>query len=236
MKRRLMAVIMMLLIAVLPFVLAQVVPPLNLNEGVSERRDLSNLPVQNLSAQAGNITQVNIDVIYVTKSWQGYYGNVTGTITLDDADNNTFYNWTLVTVDAEIFAARASDVQFTTVNCTNSSELATEESYLGQIASDGDSVSNTFNSTDHPELSVGTQTNISGCYSTNSFVDGEFSHTDFHQLLLSDDSSNLVYTAITDDNQLGFDGNTYDFQMLVGENGHNGDTATTTYYFWVEIN
>lgn len=235
MKRRLIVITIILMLIALPYVLGQVVAPQSLTEGPSERRDLSNLPSLNVSAQAGNITQLNIDVLYITRSWQGYYGNVSGTITLDDADNNTFYNWTLTSASGEVFATRNESADFASVNCTNSSERANEEIFLGQQTADGDSVTNTFNGTSHPVFSVGTQSDLSGCYSTNAFINTGQSATDYYQVLLSDDYSNIVYTTIMDDDQIGFDGSTYDFQLLVGENGHNGDTATTTYYIWVEL-
>ena len=51
------------------------------------------------------------------------------------------------------------------------------------------------------------------------------------------DNDGLIYTAILQQGNAahGFDGAPYDFQMLVGENGHNGDTTATTYYFYVEL-
>ena len=42
-----------------------------------------------IEAEAGNITELTIDDRRTTQAWQGYYGNITGTITLDDANNYT---------------------------------------------------------------------------------------------------------------------------------------------------
>jgi spore germination protein YaaH len=61
---------------------------------------------------------------------------------------------------------------------------------------------------------------------------GTFTET----LLLDETSQNLIFTSILQENSaVGFDGANHDFQMIVAENGHNGDEATTTYYFYVEI-
>ena len=41
--------------------------------------------------------------------------------------------------------------------------------------------------------------------------------------------------TILDEDEPGFDDNPHDFQMIVLEDGHGTDTATDTYYFWVEL-
>ena len=61
-----------------------------------------------LSAVAGNVTQLTVAGTTVTQTWQGYYGNVTGTITLDDASNNTMYDWALASPEGEIYASQAT--------------------------------------------------------------------------------------------------------------------------------
>src|SRR3989344_7466384 len=40
-----------------------------------------------IQAYAGNVTALVISHTRNTEAWQGYYGNITGTITLDDANN-----------------------------------------------------------------------------------------------------------------------------------------------------
>jgi hypothetical protein len=45
-----------------------------------------------------------------------------------------------------------------------------------------------------------------------------------------------IFTSILNETgQIGFNNETWDFQMIVADDGHNGDTATTTYYFYVEL-
>ena len=55
----------------------------------------------------------------------------------------------------------------------------------------------------------------------------------FYEVLLSYGASNMVYTSLIDANQIGFDENAYDFEMLVGEDWN--DEAVTPYYFFAEI-
>ena len=57
----------------------------------------------------------------------------------------------------------------------------------------------------------------------------------FYEVLLTD-GSNTVYASILEEaDTTGFDGNYYDFEMIVLEDGHGTDTSTTDYYFWVEL-
>ena len=55
-------------------------------------------------AYAGNITELNIVGTTITQTWQGFVGNVSGTITLDDSENNTLINWSLGDPEGEVYA------------------------------------------------------------------------------------------------------------------------------------
>lgn len=49
-----------------------------------------------VSAQGGNITSLTIDATVQTKKWQGFYGNISGTITLANSTGNAYmYNWSV---------------------------------------------------------------------------------------------------------------------------------------------
>ena len=54
-------------------------------------------------------------------------------------------------------------------------------------------------------------------------------------LLYEPNSQSVIFTSIIDEDVLGFDGRTHDFEMIVLEDGRGTDTATTTYYFYVEL-
>ena len=229
-------IVMFALIAVVGYVSAEVVAPLSLTEGASERRDLSGLADQTVEAQGGNVTALNIDALTITTSWQGYYGNISGEITLDDGSNNTFYNWTTTSVQGEVYGVRNAAVDFASTACASGAERTTEETYLGQSATDGDSVTNTFNTTDHPQFNVSTTAiAVDTCFSTNAFSGGSLDTGRFHQVLLAS-GGDIIYTTIIDENQAGFNSATADFQLLVGENEKSGNEGSTTYYFFVELN
>jgi hypothetical protein len=56
-----------------------------------ERND--NYSLIHKTAEAGNITTMNITGWSQTQTWSGFVGNVTGRIVLDDADNKSLYEW-----------------------------------------------------------------------------------------------------------------------------------------------
>jgi len=191
----------------------------------------------NHSAYAGNVTQLNLLGKTITQSWQGYFGNVSGVISLGDGNDNIFYNWSAASPSGEVYATRALDVNFATIGCADSLDLSNEEAYIGQSSSDADSVSNTFNQQNHPEFYTGPiQINANTCNSTNIFDNSGTQSNYFHEVLLADGASNIVYTSILEQDKLGFDSRTHDFEMIVGENGHGTDIQTVSYYFYVELN
>lgn len=205
----------------------------------STRRDLGSLAAQTISAQGGNVTEVNINALTITTSWQGYFGQVSGEITLDDGSNSTFYNWSMATVSGEVYATRNASVVWNTVTCANTTHFGQEQTYLGQTASDGDSVSNTFDLQSHPAFSVGTRAfSANECNTTNAFSSNTTQSVNWTQILLHQNDTNpanTIYASIINDTTVGFDGGTYDFQLLVGENEKTGNVGATTYYFWVEL-
>ena len=227
----------MAVLLVLQSVLADPVSVSSLNVISTGKRSFSNTSNGSIGAQGGNVTELNIDTLTVTKSWQGYFGNITGNIHLDDANNNSFYIWgNSTTVSGEVYASRNASPGWTTINCTNASQRTREETYLGQSALDGDSVTNTFNGATHPTFYVGSRIIDSNtCFTTNVFVNGTSQNSTFYQVLLSDVSNTTVYTTILENDVYGYNSRRMDFQLMVGENEHQGSEGATNYYFFTEL-
>lgn len=231
--------------------------PGSITRDADERFDISNWPSWQVDAEAGNVTQLTISSLSQTQTWQGYYGDVTGTVTLDDAENWTMYDWTLAEPQGEIYASNSSSVTWSNIKCVDYSadaaieiNLTTLETMFGLAADDVDGVDETFNSTgklsdgstDHPIVYVGTNTIAAGsCPAADTYeVDGS-TGTNFIEILLTDTVS-IIFTTIIENNIVGndtdlygFDNQTHDFQMLVGDDGHDGDDTVTPYYFFVEL-
>jgi len=222
------------------FIIRSMPPPtfadINATTGPSSSMNLtSNAAVVN--AQASNLTELSFDAQSVTNTWQGYYGNLVGKIQLKDANASVFYNWDMVSPNGEVYAVRSPSVDWTNIRCANITELETEDIALGVPLNADDSVVNTFGNTSNFNTFFTGAIQISSsqnCYATHLNDNNGTQSTKYAEILLSD-SNLMVYTALLDPGTIGFDGNSHDFEMLVGENGHNDNTNPTTYYFYIEI-
>jgi len=199
----------------------------------------SSASAANISAFAGNVTELNFVANTITQTWQGYFGNITGTIVLGNANNQSMYNWNLSSPSGQVYATRTSSVPaWASVFCANQVNVTAEDTALGvNVSVDQDSVNKTFiNTTAFNTFYVG-NVNINStqnCRAVNLFNGTAAPSSNFQEVLLND-GTNMIYTALISQDANGFDNRTHDFQMLVGENGHNADTTATPYYFYLEL-
>jgi hypothetical protein len=191
---------------------------------------------------------LRINATRITSRWQGYYGNITGVITLDDAVNNTLYQWDLASPEGEIYAVNSSNTPvWGDVFCFNFSNNKSAgqpivqnfngndlENTLGMNPTDVDGVDETFNRTFTGSFKVGSKTidSTSGCSVVALNVNDAYQEVNFEEVLLTDNES-IVYTALLEQDATGFSGAPLDFQLIVGENGDT--TEATNYYFYVEL-
>jgi len=122
------------LLAGLSFSLVYAVPlgptsPQTLATNATSTFNRSNYAPRSVEAEAGNITQIIISGVTQTQTWQGYWGEVTGTITLDDAFNYTMYDWYVAEPQGEIFAASEEVIDWITISCFNYSNNGSEREY-----------------------------------------------------------------------------------------------------------
>ena len=223
----------------------------------SSRPNVSAYSPANISAQAGNVTELSLVGVSTTQAWQGYYGNITGILTLEDSLGFVFYNWTANEPKGEIFASVNYTVDWLNIVCFEwtgqTITLEGEEARygIGDDASDG--INETFgNDGLNSDIFVGSRNLTSNatdlgitCHTTNPFQYGNQNSSvdDFENFLLTDGAGALVFGAVIENNQfdnmtdpLGYDNQPHDFQLLVAEDGHQGqEDYTTTYYFWAEI-
>jgi hypothetical protein len=222
--------------------------PNQLTQGTPESRSIDTTE-KTVSAYAGNITQLTISSTLVTKRWQGYYGNITGIITLDDANNFTLFDWSLGTIEGEVYAANATVSDWSTIRCINLSadypgynctgqneeclNITEIENAYGANANDVDGVDETFNET-LGSITVGTIT-LNNCPMVNLYVNDSSQSTYYwnETMLTINNSETIIYAGIVNDDQWGFNNVTWDFQMIVGDNGD--DNIATTYNFYVEL-
>ena len=194
----------------------------------------------------GTITTLRLDTVQQDQFWKAYVGNVTGSLSLDNADGFTIYDWSLSgSVAGEVYVSRAGSPDFTNLSCINNTILDQEHTFYDMTASAVDSINNTYNYTNHQAIVIGGFGTISAdsCRSTATYVNDTAQSIDgnqtFQAVILQDDTnSNAIFVTIIDDNTYGYDNNisfnkTYDFQIIVPESDTN--TTPTTYYFWTEL-
>jgi hypothetical protein len=197
----------------------------------------------NHSAYAGNVTELVLDAPGVTQAWQGYFGNVTGTLELGDASGNILYNWSGVTASSgEVYAANQSGILWTNIECLNvdndsvQGNITEFENFYNIGASDADGIDETFAGNNHPAFDSASVSFSAGACNTTQLFDNGGAGV-FTEAILHDNSSDIpVFTSLINATTTGFDGDTYDFELIVPEDGHSGDTNPTLYYFYVELN
>jgi hypothetical protein len=222
-------------------------------------------------AIAGNVSELNFDGSTITRTYQGYIGNVTGSIVLGDASNNTLYDWTLASPQGEIYAVRSVTVpSWESVTCASQSELQNEDLRLNATElTDEDAVNRTFvvggapdqttrfsgANFSHPQFWTANQSMEAGTCAVATLYNSTSEPSPyFKEVLLSDNVNTdpstgfVIYTGIishtfdpsnADLAADGFDDRSYDFEMLVGEDGHGAQTGSTatssTYWFYLEL-
>lgn len=194
-------------------------------------------PAAELITAGGTITTMNLNGTFQNPHWKGFVGNVTGTLSLKDSSGYSLYEWALATISGEVYVSRSAGAGWANITCANLTHVSTEEANMSHNASAVDSISNTFAEPGtHPGFSTANASfTADQCnYTTNTYVNGTSQSTRFYEVLLWD-GSDIVYTSLLENRTAGFDLGTYDFQILVAENGSTQVGTSTSYYFYVEL-
>jgi len=213
----------------------------------------------NGSTAGGYIFTINMQSKVQDKKWKAFVGNVTATLTLDDGDGYTIFDWSQFggSVNGEVYATRSSTaVNWTNINCSwgyrrdptqyqNKTVLERENQAMFLNSSD-DNITTTFSKFNHSAMQIGSiSIPANNCSSLKTYVNssagGPYNENIFTEVVLYDGTNEsngrLVYaTAIDATNKYGYrNGSNYDFQMIVPENGSSLWNSATAYYFYVEL-
>ncbi|MBU1199335.1 MAG: hypothetical protein KKF46_03400 [Nanoarchaeota archaeon] len=203
----------------------------------NETENASTRPADTHIAAGGSFTSLVLNVTSQTSKWKAYVGNVTGRYVLQNSNNNTIYDWTLSSVQGEVYVSRNDSVEFSTLACANEGNITAEDTALNINSSSDDSINQTFIQKTHKTFVIGGTGTISNssCYAIATYIDDEAQTIDenanFQEILLSD-NTNMVYVTLLEDEQSGFDGGNYDFQIIVPD---DPGVASTPYYFYAEL-
>ncbi len=225
----------------------------------STRSIATNITI-NESTGGGYIYTYLLNAVEQNKRWKAYVGNVSGTLTLDDANSNTIYSWDLGAVTGEVYATRnSSTISWTNVNCTwaatsvfnlsavnDTNRTIENNENQAMLHTRLDNITATFSQKNHTSFSVGTKSFPANyCYSVRTYVnDTNQDTTDsilFPEIIMTDavnmsQAGSILYVALIENDISGYIlGNTYDFQILVPERGSDAWVSSTAYYFYVEL-
>jgi hypothetical protein len=189
-------------------------------------------------AEAGNVTWLAITSLQKTKSWQGFVGNMTGGLVLDDVTNDTMYSWNLSNLSGQLYASQNCSIDWTAISIQN---VCSVDNALTGPGSD--SVSRTY-TMDGNAISYQVYdlvVNTSSVCTAYPYVNDskQTSTTLFENTILTTGTTPnatsgeySIYVANFEMQVNGFDQGLYDFQMLVPV---NKTSKFTTYCLYAEL-
>lgn len=194
------------------------------------------VPGKEINISGGYIATMNLTVTAQNRRWKSFVGSVTGKYTLDDAAGSTIYDWATTVTEGRIYATmNSSSPNWEGIECANETILELENINMNHTNPE-DNISATFNNQSHDIFWVGgIQISANTCPSLNTYVDGEAQSNYFEEMVLHDNEGNIIYASILEDSIQGYDGEDYDFQMIVPEMGSPGFSGSTAYYLYLEL-
>lgn len=187
-----------------------------------------------INISGGQIARLNLTIEAQNNYWKAFVGWVTGIFTLKDSTGSSIYDWQVPILSGQIYASRNSSVLWADVSCANSTSTEKESKALNQT-NPYLNITTTFNSSTHRQFTVAGKTlSQNSCPSLHSYINNHSQSSSFDEVALSD-GNNLVYASAIDQNTQGFDGNNYDFQVLVPEVPDPTLTTATPYYIYLEV-
>ena len=248
------------IVTVLPLTLAVQIPfGANITPLTNQTAPIASPQVH--SAIAGNVTLMNISGVSTTQSWQGYFGNVTGTVQLADSNGYAMYNWSNLNPSGQVYTSTADTINWYALQCFNFSatgainsagetpggwnqkgmNLTQLQATYGINATDPDSVNNTFSLGGTGSHSTFYTASLAfpdtSCNSTRLYdTSGTSVPGRFQEVLQYEPTTNsVIFTSLINNDIPGFDHVTHDFQAMVLVNGHGTNTSTIPYYFYAQI-
>ncbi|MBN1275842.1 hypothetical protein JXA12_06165 [Candidatus Woesearchaeota archaeon] len=184
------------------------------------------LTQQILTANGGNITNMNVTQNIQTMKWQGYYGNVTNSLQLAGA-SGTFYEWT-TTGTGWILLANSSSVSWGSLLLAGAAHAAEEDTFLG-LSAGLDNVSSTLNETNGADITINGVTISAGA--TLALQTESNGGTKWETSLLRS-GTNKIYAGTVNSGNQAYNGVSADYQLMVPVSS----TGVRTYYLYAALN
>ena len=171
----------------------------------------------------GNITEADLGVDAATDRWAGYYGNVTGTITLGDGSHN-LYQWTCPAPTGGVVIASTADSGITWSALANGAAADIDTQW--GFSSGMDQAADTFGTNDDYSIGGVSMNTCPAAHTTGSWKTGVIK--DASSAASKEDLLSAV--NIRNDNAT-FNSEVHDYEMIVPTN----ETVSETYYFYLEL-
>ncbi|RKX65700.1 MAG: hypothetical protein DRP42_04340 [Tenericutes bacterium] len=189
------------------------------------------------SAKGGFVTEINLAATAVTAKWQGYYGNISGSIALADSQGHNMFTWDWIggTNAVVIATTNESIPPWSSIQATNADDMGLMETAAWTSWSTGstDGALATFDHENDSVIIAGVTVSATrGTDSLGAENTGDFSEVVIKDQAIPASKDDFLFVAKMNNDKTSFDGTAKDFEMLVA----TPDTgAPETYYFYVEL-
>ena len=122
------------------------------------------------------------------------------------------------------------------VNCSNITTLNAENAALN-LTNPDDNLNVTFiyANPSHPPFYVGgAPITANSCPTLHTYVNSGSQTGSFYEMALYSAPS-IIYATIMESSAVGYNGDLYDFQAIVPDDGSPGFTGATPYYLYIEL-
>ncbi len=214
---------------------AEPVGPSSIDSVWNETKNTTSAGFFNISG--GYIAALNLSASVQNTHWKAFVGWVYGGFTLDDEGGSTIYDWSLAVTTGRVYATRdSSTIEWNLIDCANITTTLEAENTAMAHNRTSDNITATFNypGTHDPFWVAGHSFSSNECPTLNTYVNSGTQDDDFEEMALYD-STSIIYATMLEPGLAGYDGQTYDFQMLVPENGSQTFSGATAYYIYVEL-
>lgn len=173
----------------------------------------------NFTAYGGNTTEMNLSAYQVTGSWVGFWGELTGGVTLRDAGGNKFYEWSVTDfTDAAVYACNESAI--TWAGLTVISDMNQIPGYINDAGTDD--FNNTFDAVEDFNT---TAVNLNDANYTTT-EEGTFKT----YAMYDPANTATIWAGLGVNDGANFAGGTSDYQILAP-----ADNSGQQYFFYLEM-
>ena len=181
----------------------------------------------NIAAAGGDVTQVNVSSDASTAKWQGFWGNISGSLRLGDA--SAFYDWSDVSFTA-VYAAAGNTVDWAQVSgLSGAAAREGKDTEFGLTSTDTDSINSTMGG---GTCAAGTIISTADGVTPydNAGDPGSWETCLAEDTVLGGLAATVFGTNIVSAGAQAFNGETVQYQLMVPV-----ESGGTNYYFYLEI-